>query len=502
MNNKDKEYENSIERPLQEIIPLVFDKEMTPWELVERVYQMKRGSRIEVIFPPDHPARSSMVAIEYLGQVLGRREGVTVVCGDNEIRLQLKRAGVTVRSGEVLREHEDNANDQFKEWAKGEISMPQRKRYKFISKTYYISAGICAVVVLFLFSTVLPRAEVVVIAHTKEVAWKEQFVADTRWRTQEKDPYRLRARLIQQDAHISIRVPITELSESGSRAEGILSFENQTGNEVAIYPDTPLVSDDGIVYEVNAAITIPPATIAEDNSVVFGTMTAHARAKDPGEAGNRASGRIAIPSLPPSKQARVYALITVSFTGGMSRLGKVVNEAHISEVMPQARQELQERLDDELRAKREEEWWFVPKLSHATTTHMETAPIVGTEADEMTVTLDGTLSALLLMNEDLYRLFGIYERDCTDDHCQISVSAIKKQDYQNGIAEGELTLVRRIAPGLRIEDLKQEIIGKSVQEARHLLLSKPGIQDVRISLRMSIRRYLPRGVEKISMRVE
>ena len=494
--------QEEIEQPQRECLQIHFDRETTLGELVEQVCRVKRGRRIDVIIPPDHPALASAVAVASLGQALGAREGVAAVCGDKEIRLQLKRAGMTVRSGESAPADTASSARAFEAWSAGALTMPRKRKSPLLKKSYVIGAVVAAVTGLFLFSVVLPRAEVVVVVETRDVERRERFTADARVQTAPSDVRHLRGTIAEGRAEVTVRVPIDALSESGTRAEGGLAFENQTGNPVDVSPDTPLTSEDGTGYAVAQAVTIPPATVSEDNSVVFGAVAARARAHEPGVQGNRASGRLMIGSVPAARQSRVYAVIAFPFTGGANRLGKVVSDAHVAQALPQAKDALKEKLRMIVVPDGDDAWWEVEALTMATTTEVQVQPPIGEEADEMTLTLRGTVTALLLSREDVLWLFELRAQDCAGSLCRLAAANIAPRTIASSGAEGELRLERTVRAGIKADDLARRIAGMSVQDARHLVLSTPQVNDVRIILRRSIRGFLPRDAGKIEIRIE
>ena len=489
-------------------VTLIFDEHGTPWELVKAVTRA-RSIRVEVTVPISHPCFQSAVAMEYLSTALLRiKKEICFITHDPELQERLLQYGLSARAPRVPQglTEPPGRDHLIRSFFKQPMRSFQRKRKKYVRGWWFI-LFIALAVILFLFTAIAPRAHVTLIPDVKVIERKAGVFIDAEWRNQQRDAAHLRGKVLKEEGIYATTTPITDLSESGEKARGEVRIENQTGQEVILAPKTELLGDDGVAYVSESALTIPAAYVAEDTTIKFGTLIAMLMAKEPGVKGNRSSGRLMIPSLSPSKQQRIWAVITSPFTGGSDRMGKVVRQEHVVAVEPRLWEGLQQGLFETLESHLGDEWITAFPLVMATVTNVTVDPPFGTEADAVSLIMTGSMQALIFSSADAFRAFAADAHICgairngKSETCAIRVDKVRTLDTEKGKGDADLVFSKVQTPPFDAAALSEKITGKSVQQARLTLLSLSGVKDVRISLRWSLRNYLPRDVRRITIEV-
>lgn len=493
---------------VSDTVSLIFDEYRTPWELVKAVTRA-RGTRVEITVPAHHPCFQSTVAMEYLSEVLSRlKKEICFITHDPELQKRLARYGLNAiapRAPQAL--IDPPARDHLiRSFFKQPMRPFPHKKRKYLRGWWFI-IFIALAVILFLFTAITPRAHVTLIPDVKIMERKAGVRIDAEWRNQQRDAAHLRGKVLKEEGTYATSTPITDLSENGEKAKGEVRLENQTGQEVVLASGAELVSDDGVSYISESALTIPAAYVAEDTSIKYGTLSAPLTAKEPGEKGNRSGGRLTIPSLSSSKQQRIWAVITSPFTGGSDRMGKVVRQEHVDTLEPRLREQLQQELFHTLESRLGDEWMAAFPFATATVTDISVDPPLGTEADAVSLRMTVSMRALLFSSADALRAFGADAQICgvfqngKSDTCAIRVDDLRTFDAEKGKGDAVLVFSKVNTPPFDSAALSEKITGKSVQQARLALLSLPGVKDVRISLRWSLRNYLPRDSSRITIEI-
>ncbi|MEW6610864.1 MAG: hypothetical protein AB1352_04560 [Patescibacteria group bacterium] len=489
-------------------ISFIFDEHTTPWELVKKVAHA-RGSRREIMVPKSHSCFQSVVAMNYLSTALLRiTKEIMFITHDPELQERIARFGLPAYAPHDSQEEKGPS-------ARGELihsffGRPmqsfQYKKKKSI-RGWGWASFLILVVVLFIFTAITPRAHVTIIPEVNVIERRGEALINAAWRNQQRERSHLRGELFTSEGSYATTSAITELSESGEKAEGEVRVENQTGQEVVLTPGTEFITDNGVVYVNESALTIPAASVAEDTTITFGTLTAMLSAKEPGVEGNRASGRLIIPSLPFSKQQRVGAVITSPFVGGSDRMGKVVRQEHVDALKPVLWDQLQTALLHTVESRVGDEWRTALTLTTATVTRIIVDPPLGREADTVTVEMGGAMRALAFSSTDAFRALGVDTKSCSEfqnnktETCVIRVDTVDNLDVEKGDAKAELVFSKIQVSSFDTSALVEKITGRSVQQARLALLSLTGVKDVRIALRWSLRNYLPRDSSRITIEV-
>ncbi len=150
----------------------------------------------------------------------------------------------------------------------------------------------------------------------------------------------------------SITQPSTgkEFSSDASNASGVLTISNTTANDWPLVASTRFQTDEGIVFRLPNAVTVPAATATGP-----GTLEAFVKA-DPydalgqivGERGNIPPSYFFLPGLRESSRSELYAESFVEMTGGTSDYESYVSAEDIEGAKSRLEDTLKEKALDEL----------------------------------------------------------------------------------------------------------------------------------------------------------
>jgi len=118
----------------------------------------------------------------------------------------------------------------------------------------------------------------------------------------------------------SFELPEDGATATEAKAGGLVTIINETTSDQALVATTRLLSEEGILFRIDEAITVPAG----------GETTTIAHADEPGLAGEIAPTQFTIPGLSPSLQEVIYGVSTEAMTGGVQYI-QTLNESHMQD---------------------------------------------------------------------------------------------------------------------------------------------------------------------------
>lgn len=328
------------------------------------------------------------------------------------------------------------------------------------------------------------------------------------------DPLVLPTRLLQVEVTEITTFDIESEIDLGAKARGIVKLVNETGVPVHLGLDTVLRGPQNQEYSLTKASTLPGAKVSIQGELQFGEDLVEVVAKEAGERSNISSGRLSVSTVEASIRSKVYGQIQLSgITGGTSRIVKAVTDEEID----RGRQLLESAARDALYAKfrtqlSDDE--ILPEELIALEEVISSVPEKGREADEVEVRY--TLKAkgysmpktevLSILTAEAQAGASQDEQDAIAHRVgNISIDSIQFTesfiDDDKGRAETVLVVPIAVWGDPDNEALKQEIAGKSIPEARRILLSNEAIRDVRFVKRFWLSSKLPKNPSKIIIEI-
>lgn len=177
-----------------------------------------------------------------------------------------------------------------------------------------------------------------------------------------------------------------------AKATGTVTFINDSGSPQALIATTRLLSEEGILFRLDQAVTVPPN----------GQIDAKVSADQPGKGGEVAATQFTIPGLNATRQKEVYAVSVDPMTGGV-RYVRPLRQADIDSAT--------EELKKQLAAESQEEWGkmydtaaFDGFYSDVTVSNVKTDIEVGAETGVFTLTADVVVRGVAYASTSLKQL--------------------------------------------------------------------------------------------------
>jgi hypothetical protein len=296
----------------------------------------------------------------------------------------------------------------------------------------------------------------------------------------------------------------------GKNASGTLTIINTSGREWPLIEQTRFQTDEGLVFRIQQGVTVPAGTLSGpgklDVFVIADELDAYGQII--GDRGNIGPSKFFLPGLSEENRKKLYAESYSNFTGGETITHKMVSQEDIEGAKAKMEAELINSAEEELKKE-------VLKMNQERNTHLELLvgkgaislgePVVhipeGLEGQMIEqFDVSGTLTAkgmaynynelvnilrnrlklskspekklLKIDTESIsYRLIPIEEG--ADPTRQTITATIK------GVEQYELSTEKENGRRL-IENIKNHIIGKKIEEAENYIQQLPAINKVEI----------------------
>jgi hypothetical protein len=357
-----------------------------------------------------------------------------------------------------------------------------------------------------LFVYVFPEVDVTVVPETETVENDFEVVVDINLDRADAANNKFPGDIIEVDSEQSREFTTTGEKNVGEKAEGEVNFFNQTGLVQPLTTGNGLVTDDGVVFFVVSNIEIPGAVVSAEGNIVYGNISVGVQAKEAGEEGNVAPGRLTIIDLPFSKQNKIYAEIKSKLTGGTSEVIRVVSEDDLKN----AEKEIVGELNPVLKSKIEERLSSGQKVEDDLIEYSVDAVEKAVELEEEIENFEMTVKArakALVWDEAGVREMIIQkiENEASGDKKLIETSKdvfeveVVEFDLSAGTAKLKIHTVNQISLPINIEAIKDDIRGMTEYEARRLLLGRENIKNVWFKFKYSITSKIPDNANRINI---
>lgn len=260
------------------------------------------------------------------------------------------------------------------------------------------------------------------------------------------------------------------------RASGNVFVVNETAGQVDLVANTRVLSEGGIQFRLQEAISVPP-----NNQVEVLVL-----ADEAGSDGDIGPSRFTIPGLPENSQTVVYAISTQEMTGGL-RFVRVISEEDLERAETELTAELLQTGIDELKANAEgnfdDEIFDIEILTRATDA------TIGEEASDFEIALSARVFGAFFdaktfeaQVENGLRLSADNGFELVSIHDEAYRRSIQFVDDRNGIARIDVTvdMLSIITNTNELLDLDQ-FLGKAPGEVEALLEASESIESASIS---------------------
>ncbi len=191
--------------------------------------------------------------------------------------------------------------------------------------------GLCLVALIVVAYFVLPKATIAIeLASNVENVTARIVLADGGTNDAElkvKDTIMVRTTPVSAEKEMTKTYASTGIVSSGTNAQGIMTIVNDSGSTQPLIQATRFRSPDGIIYRLQAAVTVPArgtttALVAADPVDEAGKLV--------GDRGNIAAGtKFTLPALTGTNRSLVYGTNAQAFAGGVTKTARIVTQADL-----------------------------------------------------------------------------------------------------------------------------------------------------------------------------
>jgi hypothetical protein len=368
----------------------------------------------------------------------------------------------------------------------------------------FVALGLVIVMVLML--VVLPSAQITVYAKSQTIARDIDLSADTKTTNADASQLTLPAVLVEENQEVSNTFQTIGKKEVGSKSQGRVAIYNLTGQPITLRGTTTVLSVGSKNYTFNEdQINIPsiPSPTQDQNAPV-----ADITAQGGGETFNLPAGtRLEITNQSfGSQPQRLYAKTVSQVIGGASRFVSVIAKEDID----QAQNGLTKSVVEQIRANlKGRNLTLLDDAYVVTPSEFATDKPEGTEAPSFNAKVKVRIQGLAFDQNQLVKILRerlamslSEDRSLQDVGQDQIVLKVRNVDVANGILALSIHYESKAVPEIDVTGVRQQISGKSKQEASEIMLSNPEIERVDITLAPSWQGSIPRLSSKIKLEVK
>lgn len=374
---------------------------------------------------------------------------------------------------------------------------------KFRLRIFIGVAVVIALIVGWLYATrVLPRADIIIETATQSSAQTIEFRATLEQESVDTDSFTAPLVLESYNATETAQATTTGEKNVGERASGSVDLTNCTSMSNGFtVPEGTVLESGSFQFVTMEAVELPPTTIVGPLCRTD-AVTVSVQATEPGQQYNLSSRSYTIADYP-----EVLAEGS-EMSGGTDDIVRVVNERDIRtaaesaelDLLPSARAELED-------VHRFEGRQPLPDTLEVAERNQRASPSDGSEADEVSVSLEAEFTMLGINNDDIVQLLEAHMSDevnfdrqsIIDDGLDSASIRISNRD-DSGVTVSIRTIV---AVGAEIDEgeLIESLQGTKRSEAESLILAIEGVRDVQIDFSPFWVASTPDNPEKVTIEI-
>jgi hypothetical protein len=391
------------------------------------------------------------------------------------------------------------------------VAAPQVKnksrRMHRVAMMSFVAASL--VIVLLLVLVVLPSATITVHAKTQAVSRDVELSAATAITEPDSSKLALPATAVRKTLDVQSKMTTSGKREVGSKAQGTVLIYNLSKNPLNLKSSTTTLSVGSKTYvftEDQASVkTVPNANVPESD-----LRSATIIAVNGGEDSNLPAGtRVEITNQVFGAQPQfLYAKTKTAITGGTSRFISVISEDDYKKAQDDLRAKAASQIREELKA---QNLTFLENAYALTdVAEFKADKPVGTESPQFDASGKVTINGLAFNTDQLSEMIrnrisatfpaGKKLQDKSQDSMTMKVRGTP--DINNGILGLTVHSESSASYDLDIGDIRPKVAGKSKEEVSELMLSRPEVDRVDITLSPSWQNTIPRFQAKIKVDIK
>jgi len=296
----------------------------------------------------------------------------------------------------------------------------------------------------------------------------------------------------------------------GAKAKGKITAYNNWDSAPIGLPAGTKFSASGIEFSSTSAVTIPGATVVlQGGQLVItasGTIDVNVEATTVGEESNIKPSDFVITSLPKVQQSKIYGKSTTAMSGGTNQIVKIVTVKDISDAKASTEKELKEKLTNSIKSEIDTN---VKSLDSAVASSIASESVsakVNDQVDNFNYKMKVKVDALTFSEEDFKTLLIEKAKGKIDQNKEIVSNNNEGVSYEvtgSNISNGTISLKGTfdgyIADKIDVDDLKNEIKGKSIRTATTKITAHAGVLSADITTTPNFLRSIPLLTRRITI---
>ncbi|MFH1959195.1 MAG: hypothetical protein ABIJ22_02620 [Patescibacteria group bacterium] len=380
--------------------------------------------------------------------------------------------------------------------------------HKFFAIAGFISGFLALGVIGWIWLSTNIQAQVIMSLDTQTISNETTVILDPDIASSDTEKLILAATTIKNQTSGSQTKEATGTKLVGDKATGKVIIYNTTDGEKIFEKGTKLTKGD-LAFTLDEEVKVASASVKEisgGESKEYGKTEANVTALNIGSDYNLSKEtELQIASFDPG----TYSATTIeAFTGGSSREIRVVSLGDKEELLEELTQKLIAKANKVMQAEMDNGCYLVETNMAQVDKKLFTAEI-GDEVGSVTLDLELTAQALSYETKDLIPLAQkVLEAKIPQGYTLAnSEPQILSAPDQEATKSGAVTLVVNITaqakPDLNLDDLKQVILGKKINEAKQVLVANDAVNSVEVRFipEFAIRFYprMPKDPAKIEI---
>ena len=350
---------------------------------------------------------------------------------------------------------------------------------------FWILSACAIVIVLFLLVFVFPKATVYINVYAEETEVDIPFqLSSTKSVLETENTPVVPATWDVAEKEISIKMDATGQKNIGDKAKGEVVIYNRSGRTFSIPANSEFVSKEGKAFTNPEEISVSGAIVSDFGELIPGKSSTKIESKDGGTDNNIGPSRFNIP-VAGTLGALIYGISEESFSGGTDKEAKVVTKEDIEKGKEKAKEEAENKLEEEFGIKGEK--IFVKGLATSEISDAQTSKKEDEEADSFDVKVKAKFSFLAFRRSDFDKLFN-KNKDIQVSGDKVTVGdgyrsvewEVKSFDQKKKEAEVIGKAVVMTAAKVSEDFLKSKITSLSIAELRSVLSEYPQVELVRV----------------------
>jgi hypothetical protein len=368
-----------------------------------------------------------------------------------------------------------------------------------------IAGGVALIVLLLLAFVVLPKATVTLKTDTSNLDTNLTIVADPNAQALDLEKSVVPAVSKEFRKTDTEKVPATGQKDLGTKAAGNVTLSVACASGTPTIPAGTVLSADNLAFVTNAEVTIASFPDNSGGGCQF-HKGVDVTAQSAGAQYNIAAGK----TFSVSGYSSVSGSNSAAMTGGTSNIVKVVTQEDVDKAKDAITKRVGTEAPDDLTEDiRKEGYYPIEETINAAEPTVSAAPVVGTEAAEVTVTSTTVFTMLGAKEDDLKKLIEADAKKKIDPSKQIirdngldEATIIVEKKGDAGRMTLSLKTIVIAGPDLNEDEIKKEIVGKERGQVQEILKKRPGINDVEVAYSPFWVQSTPKSTKKIKIIVE